>query len=211
MKADTERRKYHKAKIHERKNALHVHLSKELRKKVKQKKRALGIRKGDAVKIMRGSNAGKDGKILSVSVTERLVYLEGFTRRNARGKEIPISFQPSNLMLTALEPSEERKALFSAEAFKVEKPKEVKAEKPVEAKAPETKVAVTVKPAEAKAPDAAKVAVAAKPVEAKAPAEAKVAPAVKAPETKAVVTTAITAPAEKMQQAAKKPVEKKGE
>ena len=41
MKSDTERRKYHKEKLHRKKNRLHVHLSKDLRGKMKTKKRSL--------------------------------------------------------------------------------------------------------------------------------------------------------------------------
>ncbi len=144
MKPDTERKNYYSADIHQRKNNVHVHLSKNLRGKLKKKTRSVGVRKGDMVKVMRGSLKGKEGKVSAVSVKDRLVYLEGVTRNNARGQERPIALQPSNLMLLSLESTKERKELFSAEAFKKEEPKKEKApekteEKKTEAKEPEKK------------------------------------------------------------------------
>jgi len=132
MKPDTQRKKYIKAKIHKKKKDIHIHLSKELRTKTKQKRRALGPRKGDKVKIMRGQHAGKEAKIAAVSVVDRRIFLEGFTRKTARGKEVPIPFHPSNLMLISLVESKERAKIFGAEAFapkKVEKTKK-ETEKP---------------------------------------------------------------------------------
>jgi large subunit ribosomal protein L24 len=123
MKPDSERKKFYSARIHELKSRMHVHLSKELRKKIKQKKRAVGVRKGDTVRIMRGQNSGKEAKVSAVSVKAMSITLDGITRRNARGKELPLKFHPSNLMLVSLEPTKERKELFVPEAFKVEKPK----------------------------------------------------------------------------------------
>ncbi len=136
MKPDTERKKFYSEKIHQKKSRMHVHLSKELRKKLKGKKRSLSLRKGDRVKIMRGSHKGKEGKVASVSVVGRKVYLEGITVKNARGNEKSIPFQPSNLLLMALESTKKRKELFSADAFKEKEPPK-KEEKKVEKKAEE--------------------------------------------------------------------------
>lgn len=118
MKSDTERKRFHTEKIHRKKNRLNVHLSKELRGKVKQKRRALLVRKGDTVKIMRGPEKGKEAKVSDVDVNRRVVFLEGIMVKNARGKEIPIPLQPSNLLLLSLEPTKERKGLFAEEAFR---------------------------------------------------------------------------------------------
>lgn len=112
MKKDAERKKFYEAKLHERKNMMHVHVSKELGKKLNTKKRALLVNKGDAVKIMRGSHRGKAGKVAKVNYNKLKVYLEGVSRKNAKGTEILIAFQPSNLMLTELNMSKERKGEF---------------------------------------------------------------------------------------------------
>ena len=118
MKSDTERKKFHYEKLHRKKNRLHVHLSKELRGKVKQKRRSLLVRKGDTVRIMRGPEKGKEAKVGGVDVNRRVVFLEGIAAKNARGREVPMPLQPSNLLLLSLEPSKERKELFSEEAFR---------------------------------------------------------------------------------------------
>ncbi|MBU0533025.1 50S ribosomal protein L24 [Candidatus Micrarchaeota archaeon] len=123
MKSDTERKKYYSEKLHKRKKRICAHLSKELRAKLKNKKRSLQVRKGDTVKIMRGPRKGKEAKISKVNVVKRKVYLEGITVTNARAREVFIPLDPSNLLLTGLEATPERKKMFAADVFKLEKPK----------------------------------------------------------------------------------------
>ena len=125
MKSDTERKIFHTEKLHKRKNRLHVHLSKELRTKLKVNKRAILVRQGDTVRVMRGPGKGKEAKVGSVSVLKRKVIVEGVAVKNLRGKEVPVMLEPSNLLLTALESTPERKEIFSEDAFKK---KEVKKE-----------------------------------------------------------------------------------
>ncbi|MFH0737997.1 MAG: 50S ribosomal protein L24 [Candidatus Micrarchaeota archaeon] len=118
MKSDTERKKYYSEKLHKRKNRMHVHLSKDLRSRLKAKRRALLVRKGDSVRIMRGPGKGKEAKVGDVNTTRRVVFAEGIAAKNSKGREIPIALQPSNLLLISLEPTAERKEMFSEEAFK---------------------------------------------------------------------------------------------
>lgn len=129
MKSDTERKKFHTEKLHRKKSRLHVHLSKDLRAKIKKKKRSLLVRKGDTVKIMRGPHKGKEAKVSDVNVVRRVVFLEGIAVKNARGREMPMPLQPSNLLLLSLDPTKERKEMFAEEAFRkkeASKPKEAK-------------------------------------------------------------------------------------
>jgi ribosomal protein uL24 len=126
MKSDTERKRYYQEKLHKKKNRLHAHLSKDLRTKLKLKKRAVLLRKGDTVRIMRGPEKGKEAKVGKINTTRRKVYLEGVVVKNTRGKEVGIPLEPSNLLLIALEATPERKQVFGDEAFKkkeVSKPK----------------------------------------------------------------------------------------
>jgi large subunit ribosomal protein L24 len=135
MKSDTERKLYHTEALHRRKNRMHAHLSKELRTKLKSKKRSISIRSGDTTKVMRGPHKGKEAKVIDVNVVRRKVFLEGIVVRNARGREVPIPLEASNLLLVALESTPERRELFSEEAFrKREAPKKEKAEAKEEAK-----------------------------------------------------------------------------
>ena len=116
MKPDTERTKRYQAKLHEKKSFLNVHVSKELAKKLAKKKRALLVHRGDEVKIMRGSAKGKTGHVVKVNYTKSKVYVEGITKRTARGKEVLVSLQPSNLILLDIEKTPEREFLFKEEA-----------------------------------------------------------------------------------------------
>ncbi|MBS3068321.1 50S ribosomal protein L24 [Candidatus Micrarchaeota archaeon] len=116
MKSDTERKIRYNAKIHKKKDFLHVHLSKDLRQKLKTKKRSLLVHKGDKVKIMRGFARDKTGKVADVNYNKVKVYVEGVTKRTARGKEVLTALEPSNLLLLETEMTKERKELFKQEA-----------------------------------------------------------------------------------------------
>lgn len=158
MKPDTERKKYYSEKLHKKKKRVHAHLSKDLRGKLKKKTRSLQIRKGDTVKVMRGSKKGKEAKVSRVNTVRKKIYLEGVSVTNARAKEMPVALEPSNLLLVGLESTPERKKIFSEEAFikpkkkeekkAEEKPKEPKKEKPKE----EKKEAPKTEPKKAEAP-----------------------------------------------------------
>ena len=124
MKPDTERTKRYQAKLHQKRSFMHVHLDKELRKKFNIKKRSLLIHKGDKVKVMRGSSKGKSGKIMRVDYNKRKVYVEAITNRTARGKELLVALDLSNLLLIEPEITKERKLLFK----EVKEHKETKVE-----------------------------------------------------------------------------------
>jgi len=120
MKPDTERKIRYKSKLHKKKDFLHVHLSKDLRQKLKIKKRALLVHKGDKVKIMRGFARDKVGKVAKVNYNKVKVYVEGISKRTARGKEVLVAIEPSNLLLLETEMTKERKEMFKQEASKQE-------------------------------------------------------------------------------------------
>lgn len=112
MKKDSARKKFYGAKLHEKKNMMHVHISKELKAKLNTAKRALLITKGDSVKVMRGGSRGRTAKVARLNYNKLAVYLEGISHKNARGTEVLVRFQPSNLMLTDLNMNEARKKEF---------------------------------------------------------------------------------------------------
>ena len=94
-------RKYlHKAPHHIRHSFLSAHLSKDLR--VKHGKRGLPVRVGDEATVMRGSFAGKKGKITSVNRTKGFVVIENITRQKKDGTKIAVLLRPSKLMLTSI-------------------------------------------------------------------------------------------------------------
>ncbi len=123
MKSDTERKKYYSEKLHRKKSRLHVHLSKDLRGKLKTRKRAILVRKEDRVRVMRGPGMDKEARVVRVSTLTRKVYVEGVVSKNRKGKENVLALEPSNLLLIGLEPTEERKQIFREEAFRKHEPK----------------------------------------------------------------------------------------
>ena len=88
------------SKLHDRHRLLHATLSKELRKKYG--KRAIRIRKGDKVRIMRGDFAGHEGKVVEVDMKRLRIYVEGVTQTKADGTEVLIPIHPSNVMIIEL-------------------------------------------------------------------------------------------------------------
>ena len=100
MRARTSRKKRIFAPLHTRGKFLHSHLSRELREKMK--KRSIRARKGDKVKIVRGSFKGKEGKIVKVDLKKCKIFIEGVTRKKARGQEILVPIDPSNVIITEL-------------------------------------------------------------------------------------------------------------
>jgi large subunit ribosomal protein L24 len=140
-KKPNKQRKYRfNAPLHIRGEFLNVHLSKELREKYGI--RALRVRTGDKVRIMRGQFKKQEGKVEEVNVKKLKVYIEkiGHTKRDGTKARYPI--QPSNLLLVELNTDDKQRLTslkktdgkVKAEKVKVEpKPKveKVKTEKMV--------------------------------------------------------------------------------
>jgi large subunit ribosomal protein L24 len=94
-----QRKSRYDAALHERRHFMSVHLSKELRAKLGTKKRSIPVVKGDRVKVMRGDKKGHTGKVLEVDLGHSTVHVEGLVLPRAKGTELPIPVQPSNLLL----------------------------------------------------------------------------------------------------------------
>ena len=100
-------RKYiRNAPLHTRNKLLGCHLSKELRQKIKR--RALSIRKGDKVKIIKGQHKGKTGTVDRINTKRMRIYITGveFTKKDGSKTMYPI--RPSNLIITELQTDKRR-------------------------------------------------------------------------------------------------------
>lgn len=95
------------ALLHVRGDFIASHVSKELRQKIKH--RAVRIKVGDKVKVMRGSFRNKLGKIERINVKEQKIYITGieFTKRDGSKAMYPI--HPSNLLIQELEGTDKRR------------------------------------------------------------------------------------------------------
>ncbi len=89
------------APLHVKRGILSSHLSKELRKLYKR--RAMPLRKGDEVQVMRGNFKGKTGKIAKVNYKKYRVYIEGVTRKRTVGTEAQVGIHPSKLRIVNME------------------------------------------------------------------------------------------------------------
>ena len=85
---------------HQARKQMASHLSEELL--VKYNRRSLTLIKGDEVKVLRGDFAGKSGKVSSVDVSTRRVFVDGVINKKADGTEVGRSIDPSNLLVTKL-------------------------------------------------------------------------------------------------------------
>ncbi|MFN3910192.1 MAG: 50S ribosomal protein L24 [Candidatus Anstonellaceae archaeon] len=94
-----QRKLFFNAPLHKRKKFLRVRLAKELVQKLGKKIRNLLVRRGDKVKIIKGSHKGKSGAVLEVDYKKLCFFVEGITRRNAKGVEKPIPIKPSAVRL----------------------------------------------------------------------------------------------------------------
>ncbi|NPA47610.1 MAG: 50S ribosomal protein L24 [Thermococci archaeon] len=106
-KPKKQRKFLYNAPLHLRHKMMSAHLSRELREKYGF--RSIPVRKGDKVRIVRGSPeiVGKEGKIAEVDLKHYRVYVEGVTRKKVDGTEIFRPIHPSNLIVIDLDMSDE--------------------------------------------------------------------------------------------------------
>ena len=108
--------------LHRLNKALSSNLDKKLRGELEM--RSLPLRKGDTVKIVRGSKKGKTGKIARIHHSKRQVFIEGVNRKKSDGTEILVPLQASNLAIIEIDRSDERRV----KGKKIKKAKKGKAE-----------------------------------------------------------------------------------
>jgi len=107
-KKPRKQRKYRfNAPLHIRKKFLTVNLAKDLREK--HKKRSLGVRKKDKVKILRGQFRKKTGLVTKVSVKKCRVYVEGIEQVRKDGTKSLYPLTPSNLQIIELNLDDKRR------------------------------------------------------------------------------------------------------
>lgn len=144
------------APLHRKHGFLAVHLSEDLKRETGR--RSIPVRKGDDVRILRGSFKGSSGVVDHVNSSKSKVYVESAKIKKVDGSEALRPIDPSNLVITKLSLDDkkrknviERKRPASLEKpAKAQKPPE-KEEKTVKEKKPEPKKAeVAEKKAETK-------------------------------------------------------------
>ncbi len=86
------------APLHVRQKLVSVHLSRELRERYG--KRSLPVRKGDSVRVMKGSFKGVAGTVERVDLSKLKVYVDEVKRKKVDGSEVHVPLSPSNLIIT---------------------------------------------------------------------------------------------------------------
>ncbi len=101
-------RKYrYNAPLHIKKRFLTVNLAKDLRTKFKR--RNIGVRKKDKVKILRGQFKNKTGIVNKISVKKCKVYVDGIEQVRKDGTKSFYPLTPSNLQIIELNLDDKRR------------------------------------------------------------------------------------------------------
>jgi len=108
------RKAYFTAPSSVRRKLMSSHLSKEL--KEKHGVRAMPIRRGDEVIVVRGQNKTHSGKVLAVYRKKYCIHIERYTKEKSNGQTVPVPVHPSNVFITKLKMNEDRKNLLERKA-----------------------------------------------------------------------------------------------
>ena len=107
-KQPRKQRKYrYNAPLHIMQGFMAAHLSPELRKKYE--KRAIPLRVGDEVAVMRGQFKGKKSKVDRVDIKNSSAYLSKIETIKKDGTKTAYPFNPSNLMITTLNTDDKKR------------------------------------------------------------------------------------------------------
>ena len=109
-----QRRSVYNAPLHRRRKMIASHLSSKYLEDAKRYyPRSAVLRKGDTVRVVRGSFAGHIGKVESVDTRAMRIMVDGATISKADGTQIASKIHPSNVIITRLDLSDpERKKKF---------------------------------------------------------------------------------------------------
>jgi large subunit ribosomal protein L24 len=88
------------APLHIKQKFVHAHLSKELREQ--HKKRSLGLKKGDKVKVMRGQFKKISGSVEKIDLKKGKAIVTGIEMTKKDGSKVTYPLNISNLMITEL-------------------------------------------------------------------------------------------------------------
>ncbi|KAI2468278.1 putative 60S ribosomal protein L26-1 [Annulohypoxylon bovei var. microspora] len=94
----------------ERRVIMSAPLSKELREKYNV--RSIPIRKDDEVTIVRGTNKGREGKVIAVYRLKYVIHIERVTRDKASGQSVPLGIHPSKVVINKLKLDKDRENIL---------------------------------------------------------------------------------------------------
>lgn len=104
------RKAYFTAPSSIRRKMMSAQLSKELAKKYLT--RSIPVRNGDTVKVVRGPNKNREGKVTEVYRRRWCIHIEKLIKEKTNGQQANIPIHPSNVQVTSLRLDKDRKALL---------------------------------------------------------------------------------------------------
>merc|ERR1712132_2209 len=104
------RKAHFSAPSSERRKIMSAHLNKDL--KMKYNVKSMPIRKDDEVIVVRGSNAGREGKVIQCYRKKYVIHIERVTREKSNGSTVNVGIHPSNVMITKLKLDKDRRAIL---------------------------------------------------------------------------------------------------
>ncbi len=102
-----QRKSLYEAPLHKRRKMIASHLSSKYLEDAKRYyPRSAILRKGDTVKVVRGSLAGHVGKVEAVDTSSMRITVDGATVSKADGTQIAAKIHPSNVVIEKLDLSD---------------------------------------------------------------------------------------------------------
>lgn len=106
-KPKKQRKTFYEKPLHQRQKEVSAHLDKKLAGELGLK--AISLRKGDSVKVLRGDFKGKSGKIARIDLSKMRVFVEKIAKKKADGTETLVPLHASNLLLVSMDKSDEKR------------------------------------------------------------------------------------------------------
>ena len=104
------RKAYFTAPSSIRRKMMSAQLSKELAKRWLT--RSIPVRNGDTVKVVRGPNKNREGKVTEVYRRRWCIHIEKLVKEKTNGQQANIPVHPSNVQITTLRLDKDRKAIL---------------------------------------------------------------------------------------------------
>ncbi|UCE37792.1 MAG: 50S ribosomal protein L24 [Thermoplasmata archaeon] len=105
-----QRRAVYSAPLHRKRKMISSHLSSKYLEDAKRYyPRSAVVRKGDTVKVVRGTFDGHMGKVESVDTRSMRITIDGATVAKADGTQIAAKIHPSNVIITKLDLSDPKR------------------------------------------------------------------------------------------------------
>jgi large subunit ribosomal protein L24 len=115
-KPNVARKAFYNMPMHKASKQVAGHLNEKLQKELG--KRAITLRKGDTVKVLRGQFKGKEGKITGVNRKARKLLIEKLTIKKSNGEELQVKIDASNVLVLDIDRTDRKRTAKAKESEK---------------------------------------------------------------------------------------------